>query len=232
MSKSGVFGRITVRRSKYKRVVVEGTVRSWRARLAEWLLKRDILDLEADVREEFGRKYKEKFDKDVLDQTNDILRTFIDDYKRQLDQGVLNELDMYELQFDAKWDPTGKFGDGDIKEIETKNITTAQGDIKIPKRFVKRKKGRSLKDKLDSLSEEFNIPSITTWSQGKFIDSPRYKYMSTIAKSTHDHIEKTSIRPGGGTNNALFRVTNTNLDEIIPKYLEKVAAVLDKETKG
>lgn len=55
--------------------------------------------------------------------------------------------------------------------------------------------------KLEALADNFNLPSITEWRQGRFIDSPKYSRMGGDWKDEQQKSESTLIRPYGGTNN-------------------------------
>lgn len=86
-----------------------------------------------------------------------------------------------------------------------------------------------LERKLEAIADNFNLPSITEWRQGKFIDSPEYSRMSDEWKENQQTTESTLIRPYGGTNNALFKVYNSGQDSNIAEYLEAVGKVLREE---
>jgi hypothetical protein len=219
------FGNIIKRKAVNKVEIVERPVKSWRAKLAEWLLSKDIEYLEREI----ANQQRERFNQEVSSYANIMLSRFINEYKMQLDEEILEKLDIYELQFSADFKPIDDNESPIYHVTETREIPTRNGVICVPKRFVKKKEGSKLSVKLDKLAEEYNLPSITTWMQGRFIDNPRYDNIGSVAKSVHEQREKTLIRPGGGTNNALFRVTMTDYEEIIPKYLEEVGKILKEE---
>jgi len=85
--------------------------------------------------------------------------------------------------------------------------------------------------KIQTLANEYDLPSITTWKQGHFIDNPRYNKMGVDWKERQTEREKTLIRPYGGTNNGLFQVSGTDRATDITAYLEKVGEVLAQLTK-
>lgn len=79
---------------------------------------------------------------------------------------------------------------------------------------------------LDDLASEFSLPSITEWQQGKFIDGPQYSHMGEKWKAEQEAREETLIRPGGGTNNALFQVRLSAAAPEIAEYLEELGRIL------
>lgn len=88
----------------------------------------------------------------------------------------------------------------------------------------------SLLAELTKLAVKFGIPSITTWQQGYFIDSPDYALMGEDWKKEQRSRENTLIRPGGGMNNALFQVTGAENDAKIAAYLQLLGELLTKVT--
>lgn len=80
--------------------------------------------------------------------------------------------------------------------------------------------------RLDKLAEEFDLPSITTWKQGEFLDSRQYAHMPDSWKEENRQRERTLIRPHGGTHNALFQVTGSGRDDDIVAYLVAVGELL------
>jgi hypothetical protein len=76
--------------------------------------------------------------------------------------------------------------------------------------------------KLDQLAKKYDLPSITTWKQGKFIDFPQYRNSPEHWKEEKRREEQTFIRPGGGTNNALFKIDGAFDNANIAKYLEEL----------
>ena len=91
---------------------------------------------------------------------------------------------------------------------------------------------KKLQDKLDALADNFNVPSITDWKQGRFIDSQKYSRMGGEWKDEQIAREKTLIRPFGGTHNALFQVTNSEINDNanITAYLEALGDLLSEES--
>lgn len=85
-----------------------------------------------------------------------------------------------------------------------------------------------LHEKLEALAREYDLPSITTWRQGEFIDSPRYSHMDEEWKEESRAYERSLIRPHGGTNNALFRVLGTESPANIVAYLQALGKLLDE----
>jgi hypothetical protein len=87
-----------------------------------------------------------------------------------------------------------------------------------------------LRKKLDELADEFSLPSITEWKQGKFIYQPQYSKMGERWKYDQKEHEESLIRPGGGTNNALFQVKGNSSPEVITEYLEALGKLLSEES--
>jgi hypothetical protein len=87
-----------------------------------------------------------------------------------------------------------------------------------------------LKSELEKLAGKFNVPSITVWQQGRFIDSPRYQHHPQEWKDSADRHERMLIRPYGGTNNALFMVRNNEDEANIAEYIAAVGALLERLT--
>jgi hypothetical protein len=83
-----------------------------------------------------------------------------------------------------------------------------------------------LASRIDGLADKYGLPSITTWKQGHFLDSPRYSHESDAWKAEQEARERTLIRPGGGTNNGLFQVSHSEDDALIVKYLENIGSYL------
>lgn len=79
---------------------------------------------------------------------------------------------------------------------------------------------------LDALAEKYEVPSITTWEQGYFLDLPQYSSMSESWKKEQKIKENTLIRPGGGTNNGLFQVSGAENNSKIAAYLQEVSELL------
>lgn len=90
---------------------------------------------------------------------------------------------------------------------------------------------KELNDKLEALADNFNIPSITIWKQGKFIDHPKYSHMDEHWVEEQKLRERTLIRPGGMTHNALFQVSSSGEDANIAEYLEAVGRLLATASK-
>lgn len=90
---------------------------------------------------------------------------------------------------------------------------------------------KKMLDEIDDIAEGLSIPSITTWRQGRFIDSPKYYKMGDKWRHEQEEREKTLIRPYGGTNNALFQVSGYVDNEVIAEYLEAVGKVLRQRAK-
>lgn len=84
-----------------------------------------------------------------------------------------------------------------------------------------------LRERLEALADNYNLPSITDWRQGKFIDSPKYDKMGLTWKHQQAEREETLIRPHGFTNNAIFQVHGTDRDKDIAEYLEALGRLLD-----
>lgn len=89
-----------------------------------------------------------------------------------------------------------------------------------------------LKNELEKLAGTYDLPSITVWKQGRFIDSPRYAHDSQEWKDNANRYEKTLIRPYGGTNNALFRVDQSEYPSDITEYLQQVGELLERLTES
>lgn len=89
-----------------------------------------------------------------------------------------------------------------------------------------------LKSELEKLAGIHNVPSITVWQQGRFIDSPRYDGHSQEWKDHADKYERMLIRPYGGTNNALFKVDRSDNDANIAEYIAAVGALLERLTES
>lgn len=83
-----------------------------------------------------------------------------------------------------------------------------------------------LVEKIQTLANDFDLPNITTWKQGRFIDMPRYNTMGAEWKKEQEQRELTLIRPYGGTNNALFQVSGTGRATDIAAYLEEIGFTL------
>lgn len=83
-----------------------------------------------------------------------------------------------------------------------------------------------LQEELQQLADSLNIPNIITWKQGEFINSPKYDHMGEQWKFEQEEREQTLIRPGGGTNNALFQVSGYPDPSVITEYLEAVGKLL------
>lgn len=95
-----------------------------------------------------------------------------------------------------------------------------------------RKQKKRFRDELQKLEKKYNIPGIESWKQGRFIDQQRYNCMSTEWKKEQRKYEKSLIRPYGGTNNALFKVSNGNHDQDVAAYLEEVGRLIGKNAWG
>lgn len=83
-----------------------------------------------------------------------------------------------------------------------------------------------LRSELDELADKHNIPSITTWYQGYFKYQRQYRNQPKSWIDEQDRREKTIIRPHGGTNNALFKITGSQDDANIANYLEELGKLL------
>lgn len=84
---------------------------------------------------------------------------------------------------------------------------------------------------LKILSQEWGLPDIRTWRQGRFIDHPRYNHMGKDWKREQEFREATLVRPNGGTNNALFQVSGAEDNTKIVEYLEEIATLLTRIAK-
>lgn len=88
-----------------------------------------------------------------------------------------------------------------------------------------------MSDELQKLADKYGLPSITTWKQGVFIDSPRYSHMDEEWKEEARAHEHCVVRPGGGTNNALFQVLGGPDPASIVAYLQELGELLAAPTK-
>lgn len=88
--------------------------------------------------------------------------------------------------------------------------------------------GLNLKQALNDLAETYDVPSITTWKMGRFVDSKSYDRMGMEWKAEQMIREASLIRPGGGTNNAIFRVEGNEEPSTITMYLEALGELLEK----
>jgi len=86
-----------------------------------------------------------------------------------------------------------------------------------------------LEEKLEALADNYNIPSITTWKQGHFIDSPKYSHMDEEWKEESQSYEETLIRPYGETHNAIFKVAASPRNAEIAEYLEALGKLLKEQ---
>jgi hypothetical protein len=84
---------------------------------------------------------------------------------------------------------------------------------------------------IDIMAAKRDIPSITTWQQGQYIDMPQYNRMPSKWKREQALREETIIRPYGGTNNPLFAVIGAENPAAITGYLETVGQYLAKLTE-
>lgn len=88
---------------------------------------------------------------------------------------------------------------------------------------------KDIREKLHELAKKYDLPSITTWKQGHFIDSKQYRHMRQEWKDQQEVTEQTLIRPHGGTNNALFQVGARGFNgPDITAYLEEVGDLLSQ----
>lgn len=130
------FGYVTVEKTKYEPRTKVVRVKSWRAKLAEKLLKRDVEQLESDLRYEQDKAFQAK----VAEEANEIISRVTEEYKMQLDEEILEALDMYELQFDHMFHPIDKSKEVVFDIVQTRTITSWNGiRVTVPLRFIKKK---------------------------------------------------------------------------------------------
>lgn len=121
----------------------------------------------------------------------------------------------------------GKKEDGSMFYVSNANRDDM---IAAMKEFiVKHDTGKNLSTKLNDLADKYEIPSIITWRQGRFIDGPDYKRWPQELKDKAEVAERRRIRPGGGKNNPLFQVAGSANDSNIAAYLSEVAELLSQE---
>lgn len=86
-----------------------------------------------------------------------------------------------------------------------------------------------LEDRLEALADNYNLPSITEWRQGHFVDKPQYRSWSEEQRKEAESRERTLVRPYWNPNNlsnALFQVSGTDRDADVVEYLEALGALL------
>lgn len=95
--------------------------------------------------------------------------------------------------------------------------------------LIKRETDKAVRDiqkEFQKLADEWGLPEISTWQQGRFIDQPKYNRMGADWKQEQSDRERTLIRPGGGTNNALFQVSGAEDNAMIAAYISEVASIV------